>query len=88
MDFSGAAKLRYPARLWLRSADPKKAFSRLVTATFPDLGFRVVRHTLRHTLATWLMRRGVVKAGGYLGMTMETLARTYAHHSPTHQSAV
>jgi hypothetical protein len=36
------------------------------------------------------MRRGVNKfdAGGYLGMTAETLEQVYAHHNPAHQGAV
>jgi integrase len=81
---------RYVVEYQGRPADPKKAFSKLVKATLPDVGFRVMRHTFRHTLATWLMRRGVAKfeVGGYLGMTMETLERVYAHHSPAHQGAV
>lgn len=43
-------------------------------------------HVLRHTCATWMMQSGVNKyqACGYLGMTMETLERTYAHHHPDH----
>jgi integrase len=81
---------RYVVEYQGSPADPKKAFSALVAKTLPDVGFRVMRHTLRHTLATWLMQRGVAKfeVGGYLGMTAETLENVYAHHSPTHQNAV
>jgi integrase len=43
-------------------------------------------HTLRHTCATWLMQAGVDtwNAAGFLGMTVETLQRVYAHHHPDH----
>jgi integrase len=43
-------------------------------------------HTLRHTCATWLMQAGVDiwDASGFLGMTVETLQRVYAHHHPDH----
>ncbi|MEM6383451.1 MAG: site-specific integrase [Pseudomonadota bacterium] len=41
-------------------------------------------HTLRHTCATWLMQNGVsmYEASGFLGMSLETLERTYAHQHP------
>jgi len=44
-------------------------------------------HIMRHTAATWLMRSGVnvYEAGGYLGMSPETLWETYGHHHPDHQ---
>jgi integrase len=44
----------------------------------------VVRHTLRHTAATWLMQRGVPiwEAAGFLGMSPEILQATYGHHHP------
>lgn len=73
-----------------RPADPKRAFSRLVSDTLGDDAAGVVRHTLRHTAATWLMQGGVDmwQASGYLGMTKETLEKTYGHHHPDHQSAV
>jgi integrase len=47
----------------------------------------VVRHTLRHTAATWLMQNGtdLWEASGYLGMKPETLANNYGHHHPNHQ---
>ena len=50
------------------------------------LGGGVTPHTLRHTAATWLMQRGVGlwQAAGYLGMSVETLARVYGHHHPDH----
>jgi integrase len=48
------------------------------------LGADVVPHTLRHTAATWLMQRdaNVFRASRYLGMTVETLEKIYAHHKP------
>lgn len=51
------------------------------------LGPEVVRHTLRHTAATWTMQRGIDlwKSAGWLGMTVETLEATYGHHHPDFQ---
>jgi len=45
---------------------------------------KVIPHTLRHTAATWLMQRGVPiwQAAGYLGMSAQTIERTYGHHHP------
>lgn len=47
----------------------------------------VTRHTLRHTRATWMAQAGVPlwEAAGFLGVTVKTLERVYAHHSPDHQ---
>lgn len=49
----------------------------------------VTPHTLRHTCATWLMQRRAEKwdSAGFLGMSMETLERTYGHHHPDHQGS-
>lgn len=49
----------------------------------------VTPHWLRHTAATWLMERQVDpwEAAGYLGMTVATLEKHYAHARPDHQSA-
>jgi integrase len=51
------------------------------------LGKDVVPHTLRHTAATWLMHAkvDVFEAAGYLGMSVDTLQRVYAHHHPDYQ---
>jgi integrase len=51
------------------------------------LGDDVVRHSLRHTAATWLMQAGVDmwEAAGWLGMTVEQLEATYGHHHPDFQ---
>jgi integrase len=42
----------------------------------------VVRYSLRHTAATWLMQQGTDhwQAAGWLGMTVEQLEQTYGHH--------
>ena len=47
----------------------------------------VVRHTLRHTAATWLMQNGVEiwQAAGFLGMSPQMVERVYGHHSPIYQ---
>jgi integrase len=46
------------------------------------LGEDVVRHSLKHTAATWLMQAGVdlSEAAGWLGMTVEQLEANYGHH--------
>ncbi|WP_311924681.1 tyrosine-type recombinase/integrase [Microvirga sp. 3-52] len=57
----------------------EKAFRRACE----DAGLEgVTPHTLRHTAATWLMQRGtdLWEAAGFLGMTVETLEKTYGHH--------
>jgi integrase len=59
--------------------DLEKAFRRACE----DAGLEgVTPHTLRHTAATWLMQRGtdLWEAAGFLGMTVETLEKTYGHH--------
>jgi integrase len=50
-------------------------------------GIRATPHTLRHTRATWLMQAGVDvwEASGHLGMSLQTLMRDYAKHSPNFQ---
>ena len=47
----------------------------------------IVKHSLRHTAATWLMQAGVSlwDAAAYLGMTVETLEAVYGHHHPDFQ---
>jgi integrase len=66
--------------------DVDKAFRRNAHAAgMPD----VTPHILRHTAATWQMQLGTDKwqAAGFLGMSVETLERTYGHHHPNHLTA-
>jgi integrase len=81
---------KYVVEFQGRPADPKRAFRNLANEVLGDDAAGVVRHTLRHTSATWLMQAGVDmwQAAGYLGMTKETLEKTYGHHHPDHQSSV
>lgn len=60
----------------------KTAFKHAVTLA--GLDAPASPHTLRHTAATWLMQAGcdLWTAAGFLGMTVETLERTYGHHHP------
>jgi integrase len=63
----------------------EKAFARACeTASLKD----VTPHTLRHTAATWLMLNAtdIWQAAKFLGMTTETLERTYGHHHPDYQA--
>src|SRR6202007_416816 len=64
----------------------KTAFKSAVRLAGIDSG--VSPHTLRHTAATWLMQRGADpwQAAGFLGMTVDTLQRTYGHHHADHLS--
>jgi integrase len=65
--------------------DPHGSWRRIVKAS--GLPGKVTRHTLRHTRATWMAQAGVplFEAAGFLGMTVKTLEKTYAHHDPKHQ---
>jgi integrase len=60
----------------------KKSFN--TARIIAGLDDNVTPHVLRHTAATWLMQNGVDlwEAAGYLGMSVETLERTYGHHHP------
>ena len=89
------AHLRRWKRAGLRSAvewngEPVKRISKAFRATMRDAGLKAVTpHTLRHTAATWMMQRAADPwaASGYLGMSLETLLRTYGHHHPDHLRA-
>lgn len=64
--------------------DPHGAWKKIIK----ESGLKgVTRHTLRHTRATWMMQADVPiwEAAGFLGMSIKTLERVYAHHAPTHQ---
>lgn len=47
----------------------------------------VTPHTLRHTRATWGMQAGtpIWELAQFLGMSVQTLERVYAHHHPEYQ---
>jgi integrase len=47
-------------------------------------------HTLRHSRATYLMQSGADpwEVSGHLGMSIQTLTRTYGHHHPDYQKNV
>lgn len=64
--------------------DPHDTWKKVITAAGLE---GVTRHTLRHTRATWMMQAGVPiwEASGFLGMSIKTLERVYAHHDPSHQ---
>ncbi|MDQ0317346.1 integrase [Amorphus orientalis] len=81
---------RYVCEYQGRPADPKRAFRKLVKEVLGKDAEGVVRHTLRHTSATWLMQASadMWESAGYLGMTRETLEKTYGHHHPDHQAGV
>ncbi|PTM79072.1 phage integrase family protein [Cereibacter johrii] len=46
-------------------------------------------HALRHTAITWAMQRGadMWEAGGFFGVSRETMEEVYAHHHPDHQAS-
>jgi integrase len=72
-----------------RVGDIKKAFGAAVDHA--ALGKHVTPHTLKHTAATWLMQGGASlwDASVFLGTSMQTLEKVYAHHSPdSHERAL
>ncbi|SER59593.1 Phage integrase family protein [Faunimonas pinastri] len=78
---------RYVVELGGQPADCKKGFATVVRKA--GLSKEIVRHTLRHTAATWMMQAGIplAEAAGYLGMSLETIQRRYAHHHPDYHMA-
>jgi integrase len=45
-------------------------------------------HVLRHSAATWMMESGdvpITEMSGFLGMSIDVLMPTYAHHHPDYQ---
>lgn len=73
-----------------KPGDPKKAFARLVDEVLGDEGDEIVRHSLRHTAATWLLQaaQDPHATAGYLGMRTDVLIKTYGHHHPDYQSQI
>lgn len=71
-------------------ADPKKAFARMVRDVLGDEGEKIVRHSLRHTAATWLLMAGndPHRVAGFLGMRTDTLIKVYGHHHPLFQEEI
>lgn len=67
-------------------SDVKRGFARAVS----DAGLEgVTPHTLRHTAATWLAQApgvSVFEAASFLGMSVETFSRSYAHRDPEFQA--
>ena len=65
-----------------------KAFARVTEAAgfATDGPDKVTPHTFRHTHITWQMQAGTDpwQAGGYAGMSPETVLRVYGHHHPDH----
>lgn len=71
-----------------RLGDIRKAWSHACEIAGLD---DVTPHTLRHTAITWTLQRGarIWDVAGYFGASVETIERTYGHHSPDwQQSAV
>jgi integrase len=65
----------------------RKRFAQLSLTRIGASKPRSVRHSLRHTAATWLMQLGTDRweAAGWLGMTLEQLENGYGHHHPDFQ---
>lgn len=66
-------------------ADIKNGWRKAVEyAGLPDT---VLRHTMRHTRATWLMQADVPiwEAAGSIGMSPKMLEENYGHHNPRFQ---
>ncbi|MNE82137.1 site-specific tyrosine recombinase XerC [compost metagenome] len=55
-------------------------------ATGNDKFLRMTPHTLRHTAATLMARKGVSlwEVAGVLGNSVAVVEKTYAHHCPDH----
>ncbi|WP_158871348.1 tyrosine-type recombinase/integrase [Antarcticirhabdus aurantiaca] len=73
-----------------RPGDPKKGFRRLVDDVLGEEGEEIVRHSLRHTAATWLLQgaEDPHAVAGFLGMRTDTLISVYGHHHPDYQESI
>lgn len=71
------------------ACNPKKAFGALIDDVFGEES-TIVRHSLRHTAATWLLQdaRDPHAIAGYLGMRTDTLIKVYGHHHPDFQEDI
>lgn len=67
----------------------KKSFARVAGDALPNME-GITPHVLRHSAITWAMRSGedIWKVGGYVGATVQTIERNYAHHREDHSAAV
>ncbi|WP_182085042.1 integrase [Aureimonas sp. ME7] len=81
-------------REWLveyrgQPADPRKALSKAMDHVFGE-GHPYVRHTFRHTCASWLLWAGedLNEVAGYMSMTVDVLISTYGHDHPEANMAV
>jgi integrase len=72
-----------------RPADPKKALSNAMDAVFGK-EHPYVRHTFRHTCATWLMWSGtdIGDIASYMSMTREMVVDVYGKEHPDADAAV
>lgn len=90
---AGGSPLDYQTIIHRRGkelADIKKAWNQACDLAYLQVGNDgFVRHTLRHTRATMLLREGVDPwiAAGQLGMSQKMLDGRYGHHSPHFQDA-
>ncbi|MEX6507724.1 integrase [Jiella sp. M17.18] len=74
---------RYLVEYRGKPSDPKKALARAMDEVYGE-GHPYVRHTLRHTCATWLMWSGedIGDIASYLSMTRDVLLKVYGHEHP------
>nr|CAD6612613.1 integrase [Rhizobium sp. Khangiran2] len=81
---------RHPVEFNGKKAIDTRAFATVAEAVLGKER-KVVAHTLRHTAATWLMRQSDISIhdiSGYLGMSLEVLAKVYGHHRTHHQRGI
>ncbi len=78
-----ACKRTYLVELYGKPGDPKKSLAGAMEAVFGER-HAFVRHTFRHTAATWLLWAGVKAedVAAYLSMTKQMLFDTYGHDHP------
>ena len=81
---------RYLCEFRGKTGDTKKAFAKLVKDVLAEEGDEIVRHSLRHTAATWLLQdaQDPHAVAGFLGMRTDTLISVYGHHHPDYQKSI